>query len=102
MSTWPRPCPSMIEPMHVRSPPSQRWQPTKAASCVVLRAPPVDLQNRRGCWSFLKIYQLQELPKRVVPIRMGSLLVGAARNRTEALSHNISEDHVTSANRSWG
>ena len=38
MSIWhcrrPSPSSSMIEPMQVRSPPSQRWQPTKAASCV--------------------------------------------------------------------
>jgi hypothetical protein len=34
----------MIEPMQARSPPSQRWQPTKAASCVVLPAPVKDSQ----------------------------------------------------------
>jgi hypothetical protein len=43
------PSPSMIEPMQARSPPSQRWQPTKAASCVVLRVhgiPPNSVANR--------------------------------------------------------
>jgi hypothetical protein len=58
----------MIEDMQVRSPPSQRWQPTKAASCMVLHAPPIDsifLQFRRVCWSLLEVYQVRELPKRV-------------------------------------
>src|SRR5215831_13791285 len=43
MSIWQRrrPSRSMIEPMQTPSLPSQRWQPTQAASCVVLRAPVV-------------------------------------------------------------
>src|SRR3954447_12453964 len=38
---------------------------------------PCRFQFRRVCWSLLKIYQLQQLPKRVVPIRMGSLFFGS-------------------------
>src|SRR3954447_14740631 len=87
MSMWQGPCPSpssSIEPMHVRSPPSQRWQPTKAASCVVLRAPPIDLCFRRVCWSLLKIYQLRSYQKGWLPIRVGSLLF-----RTRSFGENV-------------